>query len=124
MLSKLASTSFDHLTKEVFVEILPARSFESKEVTVMGVDQPNWMKPYFDYLMNDILPKDDVDVRKTKIKSLEYTFHNGTLYRKIYLAPWIKCITQQESKFVLQETHVGEASTHEGARALVENIST
>ena len=78
----MASTSFDHLTKEVFVEILPARSFESQEVIVMGVDQPNWMTPYFDYLMNDILPEDDVDARKTKIKSLEYTFHNGTLYRK------------------------------------------
>lgn len=76
------------------------------------------MTSYFDYLLRGILPEDIIEARNTKIKSPQYTIHGGILYRKCYLAPWLKCVTQLEGMAILQETDAGDAGAHEGARAL------
>ncbi|GJS03654.1 reverse transcriptase domain-containing protein [Tanacetum coccineum] len=47
MLSKLASVAFNHLTKEVLVEVLNERSTEGQEVhTIVEEDGDNWMTPH------------------------------------------------------------------------------
>ncbi|GJX28566.1 reverse transcriptase domain-containing protein [Tanacetum coccineum] len=46
VLSKLASVAFNHLTKEVLVEVLNERSTEVKEIsTVVEEEGDNWMTP-------------------------------------------------------------------------------
>lgn len=113
VLIKLASKTFDHLTKKVLVEILPERSIDIQEVVVVETSQPNWMTSYFDYLLRGILPEDIIEARNTKIKSPQYTIHGRILYRKSYLAPWLKCVTQLEGMAILQETDAGDAGAHE-----------
>ncbi|GJV03360.1 reverse transcriptase domain-containing protein [Tanacetum coccineum] len=55
-LSKIASTSFAHLSKQVLVEILQEKSIQEKEVaTVVEEEGPTWMTPIIEYLKEGTL---------------------------------------------------------------------
>ncbi|GJV96083.1 reverse transcriptase domain-containing protein, partial [Tanacetum coccineum] len=62
-LSKIASTSFAHLSKQVLVEILNEKSINGKEVAaVVEKEEPTWMTPIVEYLRDGILPEDSKDL--------------------------------------------------------------
>nr|GEU71766.1 reverse transcriptase domain-containing protein [Tanacetum cinerariifolium] len=64
-LSKIASTSFAHLSKQVLVEILKEKSIKEKEVTtVVEEGGPTWMTPIMEYLKEGTLPSDRKEARK------------------------------------------------------------
>nr|KAJ0187561.1 hypothetical protein LSAT_V11C900487230 [Lactuca sativa] len=121
-LSKLTLTCFGHLSKEVLVEVLKARSIDERQVDSLSVAQPNWMTPIIDYLQHDILPDDHREARKTRVRAPQYAMLKGTLYRKGYTAPWLKCIDDTAGKLALKEAHAGSARAHDGARALTGKV--
>nr|GEW43863.1 reverse transcriptase domain-containing protein [Tanacetum cinerariifolium] len=68
-LSKLASMTFEHLTKEVLVEVLSKRSIEEKEILqVETKEEKIWMTPIHKYLVSGLLPEDPKEARKIKKK--------------------------------------------------------
>ncbi|GKB94574.1 reverse transcriptase domain-containing protein [Tanacetum coccineum] len=72
-LRKLASMTFEHLTKEVLVEVLARRSIEEKEVLqVETKEEESWMTPIHKYLLSSLLPEDSKESRKTRIKAPQY----------------------------------------------------
>nr|GEY52750.1 reverse transcriptase domain-containing protein [Tanacetum cinerariifolium] len=69
-LSKIASTSFAHLTKQVLVEVIKNKSIKEKEVTsVIEEEGLNWMTQLVDYLKEGILPGDEKEARKIRLKA-------------------------------------------------------
>ncbi|GKC29424.1 reverse transcriptase domain-containing protein [Tanacetum coccineum] len=69
-LSKLASMTFEHLTKEVLVEVLARRSIEEKEVLqVKTKEEERWMNPIHEYLLSGLVPEDSKESKKIKIKA-------------------------------------------------------
>nr|GEW86817.1 reverse transcriptase domain-containing protein [Tanacetum cinerariifolium] len=55
-LSKIASTSFAHLSKQVLVEVLENKSIRGKEVTaIIEEEGPTWMTQLVDYL-KEVIP--------------------------------------------------------------------
>nr|GEW52410.1 reverse transcriptase domain-containing protein [Tanacetum cinerariifolium] len=72
-LSKIASTSFAHLSKQVLVEVLETKSITGKEVTaVIEEEGPTWMTELVDYLKEGILPEDEKEARKLRLKARQY----------------------------------------------------
>ncbi|GKA43923.1 reverse transcriptase domain-containing protein [Tanacetum coccineum] len=64
VLSKLASVAFNHLTKEVLVEVLNERSTEGQEVhTIVEEEGDNWMTPIIRCLEEGIWPEDKNEAR-------------------------------------------------------------
>ncbi|GKA84192.1 reverse transcriptase domain-containing protein, partial [Tanacetum coccineum] len=58
-LSKIASTSFTYLSKQVLVEILKKKFIQEREVvTIVKEDGPTWMTPIMEYLKDGTLPDD------------------------------------------------------------------
>ncbi|GJS17003.1 reverse transcriptase domain-containing protein [Tanacetum coccineum] len=56
-LSKIASTSFAHLSKQVLVEELKEKSINEKEILAVVEEEGNtWMTPICEYLTKEILP--------------------------------------------------------------------
>ncbi|GJR77811.1 reverse transcriptase domain-containing protein [Tanacetum coccineum] len=56
-LSKIASTCFAHLTKQVLVEVLKEKSIDGKEIfAVMKEEGHYWMTPLLEYLTDGTLP--------------------------------------------------------------------
>ncbi|GJT40045.1 reverse transcriptase domain-containing protein [Tanacetum coccineum] len=90
-LSKIASTSFAHLSKQVLVEELKEKSINEKEILAVVEEEGNtWMTPICEYLTNEILPAYKKKARAVRRKAARYAMINGTLYKKSFLGPWLR----------------------------------
>ncbi|GJW84673.1 reverse transcriptase domain-containing protein [Tanacetum coccineum] len=70
ILSKIASTSFAHLTKQVLVEVLKEKSINEAEVlTVVEEEGNTWMTSIYEYLTEETLPAKKKKARAVQIKS-------------------------------------------------------
>ncbi|GJS19893.1 reverse transcriptase domain-containing protein [Tanacetum coccineum] len=119
-LSKIASTSFAHLSKQVLVEILKEKSIQEKEVTtVVEEDGPTWMTPIIEYLKEGTLPDDKKEASKLRIKARQYELLEGILYRRSFLKPWLRCVGPLQANYVIREIHEGSCSMHAGPRSVV-----
>lgn len=121
-LSKLASTCFDHFSKNILVEVLKERSIDDRRVQTLAPTRHTWMTPIVEYLQHSILPDSHEESRKIRIKALFYATVDGVLYRKVFMSPWLKCVEEAKGKETLRETHAGSGGAHEWARALTEKI--
>ncbi|GJW26910.1 reverse transcriptase domain-containing protein [Tanacetum coccineum] len=119
-LSKIASTSFAHLIKQVLVEELKEKSINEKEIlAVVEEDSNTWMTPICEYLTKEILPTDKKKARAVRHKAARYTMINGTLYKKYFLGPWLWCVRPLQANYVRREIHEGSCSMHFGPRSVV-----
>ncbi|XP_021986933.1 uncharacterized protein LOC110883510 [Helianthus annuus] len=69
-LSKLASVAFDHLAREVKVEVLATPSLGAEEVAAVENAQETWMTPTVKFLRDGTLPEGDGAPRKVRVKAL------------------------------------------------------
>ncbi|GJS57987.1 reverse transcriptase domain-containing protein [Tanacetum coccineum] len=75
-LSKIASTSFAHLNKQVLVEELKEKSINEKEILDVVEEEGNtWMTPICEYLAKEILPEDKKKARAVRRKAA--SMHSG-----------------------------------------------
>ncbi|GKA14001.1 reverse transcriptase domain-containing protein [Tanacetum coccineum] len=119
-LSKIASISFAHLSKQVPMEELKEKSIHEKEVlTIVEEEGQTWMTPICEYLTKEILPEDKKKARVVRCKASRYTMINGTLYKKSFLGPWLWCVRPLQANYVLREIHEGSCSMHSGPRSVV-----
>ncbi|GKA18514.1 hypothetical protein Tco_0698429 [Tanacetum coccineum] len=82
-LSKIAFTSFAHLTKQVLEEVLKEKSIEEKE-SLADVEEEgySWITSLLEYLMDGTLPAKTKRARAIKIKSRQYAIIGGVLFRR------------------------------------------
>ncbi|GJU49602.1 reverse transcriptase domain-containing protein [Tanacetum coccineum] len=69
--------------------------------------------------MDGTLP---VEVKKAiavKCKSWRFSIIKGTLYKKSFLGPWLRCVGPLQANYVLREIHEGSCSMHAGTRSVV-----
>ncbi|XP_022032941.1 uncharacterized protein LOC110934055 [Helianthus annuus] len=78
-LSKLASTSFQHLAKDVRIEVLSNPSVPLREVSVIQTGATSWMTPIIMYLQSGILPENKAEARKIQYKAEHYQMADGIL---------------------------------------------
>ncbi|GJX01711.1 reverse transcriptase domain-containing protein [Tanacetum coccineum] len=119
-LSKITSTSFAHLTKQVLVEELNEKSVNEAEVlAVVEEEGATWMTPIYEYLTEETLLAEKEKARAVRRKSRRYAVINGVIYKKSYLGPWLRCIGPLQANYVLREIHEGSCSMHAGTRSVV-----
>ncbi|GJY20176.1 reverse transcriptase domain-containing protein [Tanacetum coccineum] len=119
-LSKIASTSFAHLSKQLLVKELKEKSLNEKEVLAIVEEEGHtWMTPICEYLTKEILLEDKKKARVVRRKASKYAVINGTLYKKSFLGPWLRCVEPLQANYVLREIHEGSCSMHSGPRSMV-----
>ncbi|GJS66378.1 reverse transcriptase domain-containing protein [Tanacetum coccineum] len=65
-LSKITSTSFAHLSKQVLVKVLKEKPIQEEEVaTLVEEEGPTWMTPIIEYLKDGTLPDDEKRGKQT-----------------------------------------------------------
>ncbi|GJT99347.1 reverse transcriptase domain-containing protein [Tanacetum coccineum] len=102
VLRKLASVAFNHLTKEVLVEVLHQWSTEGQEVhTIVEEEGDNWMTPIIRCLEEGVWPKDKNEARWLRAKIGQYTMESGILFKKGYLVPLLRCIDPLQANYVI-----------------------
>ncbi|GJX31534.1 reverse transcriptase domain-containing protein [Tanacetum coccineum] len=119
-LSKIASISFAHLSKQVLVEELKEKSISKVEIlAVVEEEGDTWMTPIYEYLTEETLPVDVKKARAVRRKSQRFAILNGILYKKSLLRPWLRCVRLLQENYVLREIHEGSCSMHAGTRFVV-----
>nr|GFA28314.1 reverse transcriptase domain-containing protein [Tanacetum cinerariifolium] len=93
--SKITSTSFAHLSKQVLVKLLENKSIKEKEVaTVIEEDGPTWMTQLVEYLKEGVLPGDKKEARKLRLKARPFPEGPGKVKFLIvamdYFTKWIE----------------------------------
>ncbi|GJX96090.1 reverse transcriptase domain-containing protein [Tanacetum coccineum] len=122
-LSKIASTSFAHLSKQVLVEELKEKSINEKEILDVVEEEGNtWMTPICEYLAKEILLENKKKARAVHRKAARYAMINGTLYKKSFLGPWLRCVGPLQANYVLIEIHEGSCSMHSGPIYVVAKV--
>ncbi|XP_027177984.1 uncharacterized protein LOC113777142 [Coffea eugenioides] len=116
-LSKLTFSSFAHLNKEVFVEVIKQKSIDPAPVLVIN-SSASWMSPLVNFLNSGILPEDKTEARRLQLRATKYAYAGRTLYKRLYLSPWLKCVTSEEGDYVLREVHEGLCAAHVRSRVL------
>lgn len=91
--------------------------------TAVITTAPDWTIPFVDYLLHGILPNDPIEDRRIKIKAPRFAVRDTQLYKRGYLAPWLKCVTDFERQSLQEESHMGEIRAHDGARELTRKYS-
>lgn len=93
VLSKLASVAFNHLTKEILVEILEQPSTEEKEIrAIVEEEEENWMTPIVQCLKDGVWPEDPNEARALRMKIPQYVLEGYVLFKKSYLSPMARCV--------------------------------
>ncbi|GJZ18591.1 hypothetical protein Tco_0554714, partial [Tanacetum coccineum] len=119
VLSKLASVAFNHLTKEVLVEVLNERSTEGQEVhTIVKKEGDNWMTPIVRCLEEGVWPEDKNATWCLQTKIGQYAMKSGALFKKGYLTLMLRCVGLLQANYVICEIHMESYGMHVGPRAV------
>ncbi|GJT33294.1 reverse transcriptase domain-containing protein [Tanacetum coccineum] len=123
-LSKIASISFAHLSKQVLVEELKEKSISKVEIlAVVEEEGDTWMTPIFEYLKDETLPTDVKKARAVRRKSQRFAVINGILYKKSFLGSWLRCVGPLQANYVLREIHEGSCNMHADTQSIVAKAS-
>ncbi|GKB63491.1 reverse transcriptase domain-containing protein [Tanacetum coccineum] len=95
--------TFEHLTKEVVVEVLAKRSIDDMEVLQIEVkERDSWMTPIYEYLLGGLLLEDPRESRKIIIKAPQYKLIKGNFYKKSFFTLWLPYIAPSDATKINQ----------------------
>ena len=72
--------------------------------------------------MEGLLPNDPMEPSKLWSRSVMFTIHRGTLYKRGFFTPILKFIAREDANYVLREVHEGVCGNHIGAQALAGKV--
>ena len=122
-LAKLAIASQEDLSRLTPVEYLAEPSIDLYGEEVAPIESgPSWIEPIWDYLIDGRLLDDPKEASKIRTRSARFTTHRGSLYKRGFFTPILKCIAGKDTNYVLREVHEGVCGNHIGARALAGKV--
>ncbi|KAK3035116.1 hypothetical protein RJ639_032618 [Escallonia herrerae] len=121
-LSRLASAEETEARRPVYLEFLNDRSISSHDEIEIIDQEPCWMDRIIKYLSTGELPSERHKVRNLRVKTARYALVEGTLYKKSFSLPYLRCLRPSESLYALQEVHEGICGQHLGGRTLAQKI--
>ena len=80
------------------------------------------MTPIISFLQDGHLPHDIEETRKVRMRATRFTILNDTLYKRGFSMPYLKCVDEEEAKYILKEIHEGVCGDHVSPRSLVSKV--
>ena len=94
-----------------------------EEISTFTTQSTNiWMTPIISFLQDGHLPQDIEEARKVRKREARFAILNDTLYKRGFSMPYLKCVGEEEAKYVLREIHEGVCRDHAGPRSLVSKV--
>ena len=106
--------SQEDLSRSTLVEYLAEPSIDLCDVEISQIEsEPSWMDPIWDYI---------IKAAKIRTRSARFTNHKGSLYKRGFFTPILKCIAGKNTEYVLREVHEGVCGNHIEARELARKV--
>ena len=112
ILAKVASTD-ELVGGQIKVQYIP--SIDVPEVHhIDGV--ANWTTPIMSYLKDGLLPEDREEARKLRVRVAKFVLMDEVLYKRGFSQPYQRCLTSNESYYILRDVHERACGNHLGAK--------
>ena len=121
-LSQFASSDTEVGSGSIYYQVLKAPSIEAKLLAPITTGS-TWIDPIRMHLESGWTPSNEEEARKLRMRSLKYALIEGTLYKKSFVIPYLKCLRPEEAQEALKEVHEGICGQHLGARALAHKVT-
>ncbi|XP_050277987.1 uncharacterized protein LOC126719481 [Quercus robur] len=119
--SKLASSKEEGTGTNLAMEVQKHPSIE--EVATFAIQSTDtWITPIMSFLQDGHLPQNTEEARKIKKRAARFTILNDVLYKRGFSMPYLKCVDEEEAKYILEEVHGGICGDHAGSRSLVNKV--
>ncbi|XP_073014631.1 uncharacterized protein [Primulina eburnea] len=104
VLAKLAASLIEINTRDVlcFTQLV-----SSIEAETPPVQKNSWMTPIVEYIRDEKLPEDRAQAIKIKKQVPRFALLNNVLYRRSFQGTLLKCLSEEETEYVLREIHEG-----------------
>lgn len=111
--AKLATIMGTRSFGPVLVEHLKQPSTTTTKVETIDETKSGnkWMDDIRNYLQKGKFPKDNLEAKKLRYRATQYTIIDGTLYRRGFSLPYLKCLGTEEGGYVFREIHKGICGT-------------
>ena len=80
------------------------------------------MTPIVSFLQDKRLPRDVEEARKIRKRAARFMILNDTLYKRGFSMPYLRCVNEEEAKYILEEIHEGIYEDHVGPRSLISKV--
>ena len=74
------------------------------------------------YLRTGLLPDGKEATRKLKFQASQFVLIKDVLYKIGFSLPYLRCLSHEETDYVMREVHEGICGNHSGARSLVHKL--
>ncbi|KAI5337353.1 hypothetical protein L3X38_016624 [Prunus dulcis] len=116
-LARLASALEQGIGRHIHIEFLDQPRTQAP--LICTIDHiPTWMDPILQFLQNQTLPANSTEAQRVRHRSARYLIINGSLYKRGFSLPYLRCLTPEEGHYVLREIHECICGNHSGARSL------
>ena len=114
------------ITEIIFMPIYyqPVSSIVSPQVNQVDKVLPSWMDPIILYLSIGQLHSERNKAHKLQIQSARFSLVDGQLLKRSLGGLYLKCVTPEQSQYVLAELHEGICGNHLGGRTLAHRAHT
>ena len=120
-IAKLASSEEGSMSMGQEMEVQKCPSIE--EFSTFAIQSiGSQMTPIISFLQDRHLPQDVEEARKVRKRAARFTVLNDTLYKRGFSMPYLKCIDEEEAKYILEEIHEGVCGDHAGPKSLVSKV--
>nr|XP_023925240.1 uncharacterized protein LOC112036641 [Quercus suber] len=68
------------------------------------------------------LPQNVKEARKVRKRVARFIILNDTLYKRGFSMPYLKCVNEEETKYILEEIHEGICGDHAGLSSLISKV--
>ena len=119
--SKLASSEEERISTSLEMKVQKHPSIE--EVSTFAIQKASsWMTPIMAFIQDGHLPQDTMEAKKVRMRAARFIILNDTLYKRGFNMPYLKCVDEEEAKYILEEIHQGIYGDHTGPRSLVNKV--
>ena len=114
------------ITETIFLPIYyqSGSSIASSHVNKVDKDPPSWMHPITLNLSTGQLPMERNKAHKLQIQAARFSLIDGQLFKRSFGGPYLKCLTPEQSQYVLAELHEGICRNHPSGRTLAHRAHT
>ncbi|XP_075486366.1 uncharacterized protein LOC142525971 [Primulina tabacum] len=118
-LTKMAETMGSWKTRDVVFQVELTPHTRSRAVEQ---EEEDWRTDIINYLKEGKLPDKPREARKLKTKCLRYVMVGEVFYRKSFAGPLLRCLSYQETDYVLREVYERCCGNHLGTYALARKV--
>ena len=94
-----------------------------EEVPTFAIqNESSWLTPIVSFLQDGHLPQDADNARKIRKGAARFTILNDVLYKRGFSMPYLRCVDDDEGKYILEKIHEGICGDHAGTKSFVSKV--